>query len=249
MLLQFHEYLSSLDSSTTLSTLPEQYYPLVVMLAQESPLQTSREIAKTIREKIKPTLMGNEKMAEIDLTGLATLVERLLERVWYGVTPRDLPILLSTSSTTTTTPDQSNEAPASPAPVDYAQVKIPPGMRLSRWEARDLSLVPLNQPSSRAGLREFFEQRRTVRQEARGIVMRILVEMPEMDRRAFLLGTMTIPASSPSVAGQSLGGDGDGHPPTSDPVMGDEITPKKRGRAARPEVSYERTCYPLTNVC
>jgi hypothetical protein len=49
---------TSSKKKNKLEVLPETYRPLIVMLGQESSLSGSKELARYIRSKIKPAVMG-----------------------------------------------------------------------------------------------------------------------------------------------------------------------------------------------
>jgi hypothetical protein len=97
-------------------------------------------------------------LTEIDLTGLTKLIEETFDQVCYGVAAGDIAELL---------PNES----ISPS------LEIPSGLRLTRWEAKDLGLVPQKEGAAgkgRMGLRDLFEDRRTKRSEVKKTVMDML---------------------------------------------------------------------------
>jgi hypothetical protein len=68
VLLQFHVYISAQTSSVT--TIPEDYYPLIIMIAQESEKTTAREVAKLIKDRVMPARMdGDEGAGKLSLKG------------------------------------------------------------------------------------------------------------------------------------------------------------------------------------
>ena len=104
--------------------------------------------------------------AEIDMTGLARLIEETFDQVSYGITSEDIKELL---------PDETTSIPS----------EVPIGLRLTRWEAKDLGLIPQKEGAAgkgRMGLRDLFEDRRTKRSEVRKTVLDMLkaLEMTEL---------------------------------------------------------------------
>jgi hypothetical protein len=56
---------SSSKKKNKLEVFPETYRPLIVMLGQESSLSGSKELARYIRGKIKPAVMGVGEYEEV----------------------------------------------------------------------------------------------------------------------------------------------------------------------------------------
>lgn len=97
-------------------------------------------------------------ISEIDVTGLAKLIEETFDQVSYGITPEDIKELL---------PDETSAMSS----------EVPTGLRLTRWEAKDLGLIPQKEGAAgkgRMGLRDLFEDRRTKRSEVKKTVLDML---------------------------------------------------------------------------
>ncbi len=91
------------------------------------------------------------------------LLPQLFEHVNYGFHPSDFdhfPIM--------TAEPTSSKAPAHGAP----EIKLPAGLTIWRWEAKDLGLIP--NPEGEAGFRgrDAMLSRRTIREQVRGCVER-----------------------------------------------------------------------------
>jgi len=92
------------------------------------------------------------------VTGLAKLIEETFDQVSYGITPEDIKELL---------PDETSAMSS----------EVPTGLRLTRWEAKDLGLIPQKEGAAgkgRMGLRDLFEDRRTKRSEVKKTVLDML---------------------------------------------------------------------------
>jgi hypothetical protein len=109
-------------------------------------------------------------LAEIDLTGLAKLIEETFDQVSYGITSEDIKDLL---------PDETTSIPS----------EIPTGLRLTRWEAKDLGLIPQKEGAAgkgRMGLRDLFEDRRTKRSEVKKTVLDMLKALEKTELKDLL---------------------------------------------------------------
>jgi hypothetical protein len=116
------------------------------------------------------TLGVGDKFAEIDLAGLVKAVEETFEQVSYGLQKEDLGQLLPNTSLD--------------VDMDSVTLEIPVTLRLNRWEAKDLDLIPEKEGPAgkgRIGLKGVFEQRRAERREIKGVVVELVKGLEESE--------------------------------------------------------------------
>lgn len=219
---------SSAKKKNKLDSLPDVYHPLIVMLGQESALPGSKELARYIRGKIKPAIMGEEEsVVEIDLQGLVKTVEDLFDRVPYGLGKEDL--------------TQFELDPPFP------EMEIPASLRLNRWEAKNLDLIPEKEGPAgkgRMGLRDVFEQRRNERRGIKGKVVELVQGLEEGEVRELFgmslgqgNGNTGNAVASGSGSGSGLGkGGGSGKQELMDVDEVDVKEKKKKGKKVDNEV-------------
>ena len=115
-------------------------------------------------------------------------MEDTFEQVSYGLQPEDLARILP----------QIELAPPLP--------EIPMTLRLNRWEAKDLELIPEKEGPAgkgRMGLKDVFEQRKTERKGIKSAVLELLRGMEEAELKEILgLGNSGNAVASGSGSGK-----------------------------------------------